>query len=252
MKKVGILTFHFSKNIYWHATAQQEKGEIISLFPKAKIHIVPNGINLDEYKTINKLSKKEYLQNYTGHGLNVEHIIISMGRLHAKKGFDILIDAFSKLDSKFYSSVLLIAGDDETEKANLEQQIKDLKLENRVFLIGSVSGQDKIDFLANADLFVLPSYNENFGNVYAESLASGTPIIASTNTPWQDIEDFNCGLWVPNEIDTIKKAIENILELDCEELGKNGKEYISKFEWKNIAKDFYELFLQIKDDYARN
>jgi len=254
MKKLWLYLFlkPFSNYIVWHATAEQEKEEILSLFPNAKVHIIPNGINLNDYKIINKLTKKEYIQKYTRKKLQAEYVIISMGRLHTKKGFDILIDAFYQLNSKFSNSVLLIAGEDETEQTNLKKQIKDLKLENRVFLIGSVSGQDKIDFLANADLFVLPSHNENFGNVYAESLASGTPIIASMNTPWQDIEKFNCGLWVSNEVDTTKKAIEHILELNCDELGENGKKYISKFEWKNIAKDFFKLFLQIKDEYARN
>jgi glycosyltransferase involved in cell wall biosynthesis len=236
----------FSKNIYWHATAQQEKEEIISLFPDAKVYIIPNGINLDEYKTINKLSNNEYVKKYAGQDLHPEYILISMGRLHAKKNFDMLIDSFARLDNKYANSVLLIAGDDETEKTNLERQIKDLNLESKVFLIGSIGGQDKVDFLANADLFVLPSHNENFGNVYAESLAAGTPIIASTNTPWEEVEKYNCGKWVNNTIEETTKAIEEILSQDLETLGENGQKYISKFEWKNIAKEFHSLFQKIQ------
>lgn len=253
IKKLWLKIFlsPFSKSIFWHATAQQEKDEILALFPNAKVYIIPNGINLNDYKTINHLSKKEYIKKYTHQDIDAEYILISMGRLHAKKGFDILIDSFSRLDDKFSNSVLLIAGEDETEKANLEEQIKNLKLENRVFLIGSVLGQDKIDFLANADLFVLPSHNENFGNVYAESLASGTPIIASKNTPWQEVEKYNCGKWVENSIDEIKNAIEDILEKDYITIGQNGKEYISKFEWKNIAKDFLDLYSKIKEENGK-
>ena len=251
MKKIWLKLFlaPFSSKIYWHATAQQEKNEIISLFPNAKVHIIPNGINLDDYKMINELSKKEYIKKYTHQDIDVDYILISMGRLHKKKGFDILINSFYHLSDKYHNSVLLIAGDDESEKVNLEEQIKILELENRVFLIGSISGQDKIDFLANADLFVLPSNNENFGNVYAESLASGTPIIASTNTPWQEIEQYNCGKWVNNTIEDTRKAIEEILACDYVAMGKKGKTYIAKFEWKNIAENFLNLYKDIKEKY---
>ena len=253
IKKIWLKIFlsPFSKSIFWHATAQQEKDEILTLFPNAKVHIIPNGINLDDYRTINKLSKREYIKKYTDKNIDAEYILISMGRLHAKKGFDILIDSFSQLNHKFSNSILLIAGEDETEKENLEKQIKNLKLENRVFLIGSVSGQDKIDFLANADLFVLPSHNENFGNVYAESLASGTAVIATENTPWEEVEKYNCGKWVKNSIDEIKNTIEDILEKEYIVMGQNGKEYISKFEWKNIAKDFLDLYSKIKEENGK-
>lgn len=236
----------FSKNIHWHATAKQEKNEIISLFPNANIHIVPNGINLDDYKVINKLSKKEYLKKYTKKNLDAKYIIISMGRLHAKKGFDILIDSFSQLDEKYSDSILLIAGDNETEKTNLEKQIKNLNLENRVFLIGSVSNQDKIDFLGNADLFVLPSHNENFGNVYVESLAAGTPIVASTNTPWEEVEEYNCGKWVENNIKETTKAIELMLSNSNKEIIGNSQKLALKYEWKNIAIKFKETFEDIR------
>jgi len=235
----------FIKDITWHATAEQEKNEILSLFSNAKVKIIPNGIDLDDYKIINKLSKKEYLKKFINQKLEVENIIVSMGRIHAKKGFDILVKAFNELDQKYKKSVVLIAGEDENELSNLKDLCKKLNIENKVFFIGKVLGQDKIDFLANADLFVLPSHNENFGNVYAESLASGTPIIASTDTPWSEVEEYNCGKWVKNSVKDTKDAIEYMLSQDLERMAENGKNYISKFEWKNVAKNFHSLFKRI-------
>jgi glycosyltransferase involved in cell wall biosynthesis len=232
----------FIKNIIWHATAQQEKVEILALFPNAKVSIIPNGINLDEYEHINIFSKKEYLKKFTNEDLEADYVIISMGRLHAKKGFDILIDAFSQLKEKYQNSILMIAGENENELEKLESQCIKLGIKNKVFFIGKVSGQDKIDFLANADLFVLPSHNENFGNVYAESLASGTPIIASTDTPWEEVIKYDCGNWVKNTVEETKNAIEDILEKDLKILGENGKAYVSKFQWKNVALEFTNVF----------
>ena len=69
--------------------------------------------------------------------------------------------------------------------------------------------QEKVDFFVNADLFVLPSHNENFGLVYVEALAAGTPVVASKNTPWEEVEDANCGKWVNNcVVETAKAMIE--------------------------------------------
>ena len=235
----------FIQNITWHATATQEKNEILALFPNAEVSIIPNGINLDEYEDINRFTKKEYLKKFVNEDLDAEYVIISMGRLHAKKGFDILIDAFSQLKEKHQNSVLLIASEDENELEKLQSQCIKLGIKNKVFFIGKVSGQDKIDFLANADLFVLPSHNENFGNVYAESLASGTPIIASTNTPWEEVIEYNCGNWVKNTVEETKNAIDELLEKDLKRLGENGKAYISKFQWKNVAIKFNNLFIKL-------
>lgn len=170
-----------------------------------------------------------------------------MGRLQKKKGFDILIDSFDETLKIFPNSVLLIAGSDEGEEENLKKQIENLNLEKNIFLVGAISGQDKIDFLANADLFCLPSHNENFGNVYVESLATGTPIVASKMTPWSEVEEYNCGKWVENSIKETSKAINEILMQDKDILEINSKNLASKYDWKNIAyrfKELYELVLE--------
>lgn len=237
----------FSRNITWHATAEEEKNDILSLFPNAKIQIIPNGIEYEKFQKSNYLTKKEYIKKFTRSETKVDpnKIVISMGRLHAKKGFDILIDSFKYTLEQFPNSFLLIAGDNETEEKKLIKQIKYLNLENNIFLVGSISGQDKIDFLANADLFCLPSHNENFGNVYTESLAAGTPIVASLNTPWKEVEKYNCGKWVKNSIEETSKAMNCLLNKDREKLRINSKKYSKRFDWKNIALDFKKLFESI-------
>jgi len=233
----------FAEKIIWHATSQQEKEEILFHYPNATVETIPNGIYMDEFKNYNKLNKKEYIQNYTNIMVDkIDKIIISIGRLQKKKGFDILIDSFYKISKKYSDSYLLIAGQDEGEKENLLKQIERLRLTNRVFLIGSIKGQDKTDFLANADLFVLPSYNENFGNVYLESLAAGTPVIASKNTPWSDVEKADCGKWVTNNIDEIADAILKMFENNHKQIQNNAKLLAKEYDWENIAFQFKKVF----------
>ncbi|MCV5283340.1 glycosyltransferase, partial [Escherichia coli] len=86
------------------------------------------------------------------------------------KGLDILIKSFTNLLSDFPESILVIAGPDEGEKENLFDLIAKNKMQDNIFIIDSIYGRDKLLFLNAADVFALPSHNENFGNVYLESL----------------------------------------------------------------------------------
>jgi glycosyltransferase involved in cell wall biosynthesis len=233
------------KNITWHATAQQEKDEILSIYPNAKVEIIPNGIEYDKFQISNTLSKREYSKKFINQDIEPNKIVVSMGRLQKKKGFDILIDSFYETLKSFPNSILLIAGGNEGEEKNLKNQIKSLNLENSVFLIGAIEGQDKIDFLANADLFCLPSHNENFGNVYVESLATGTPIVASKMTPWSEVKAYDCGKWVDNTIKETSKAMNEVLEKDRETMKINSRKLAFNYDWKTIANNFKNLYERI-------
>lgn len=237
----------FSNKVIWHATAQQEKQEILTLFPTAKVAIIPNGIAYEDFQDSTSLSKHDFMKRFANTNCDVDKIVISMGRLQEKKGFDILIKSFSSILSEYPTARLLIAGQDEGERSSLVELIKTLELSEHVFLIGPISGKDKVDFLANADLFALPSHNENFGNVYVESLAAGTPVVASTNTPWSEVVEAECGLWVPNTIEDTSSAIFTLLKQDRETIRTNSKQHAKKYYWNNIAQQFKDLFNRMGD-----
>lgn len=238
----------FANSIYWHATATQEKDDILSVFPNAKVEIIPNGIDCERFQNANILDKEAYMQKYAKENIDADKIIVSMGRLQKKKGFDILIDAFVDVSKVYPRAKLFIAGEDEGEKENLMKQIQKYDLTDKVFLTGNIQDQDKIDFLANADLFVLPSHNENFGNVYVESLASGTPIVASTGTPWEEVEAYYCGKWVDNTISETANAMIEMLEKNRDEVRENSLKLSRKYDWKKIAKDFKALYEKMRDE----
>lgn len=232
----------FAYAVVWHATADQERDEILAIFPDVKVAIIPNGIAYDIFQNVTILSPDQLSKKYANTTVTIDKVIISMGRLQKKKGFDVLIDAFVKVLEKFPKAKLFIAGQDEGEKENLMRQIEVLGIAGKVFLTGPINGQDKIDFLANADLFVLPSHNENFGNVYIESLAAGTPIVASKNTPWSEVDEADCGRWVNNSVEETANAIIEMLVKDREQMRINAKKLAKKYDWKSIALQFREMF----------
>ena len=115
-------------------------------------------------------------------------------------------------------AVLVLAGSDLIGyRKDIERMIKELGLEDSVVITGEVAGEEKDCLVANADVFVLPSYSENFGIVVAEAMAWGRPVIASTGTPWQEVPDVGAGWWVKPEEDALAQAL-------YEALGKRRKE----------------------------
>lgn len=143
--------------------------------------------------------------------------LLFMGRLHPIKAIDRLLDALSVSDLFRKSPyTLTIAGPESDYKQTLVEQIRALKLIDKVIFIGAVQGECKEQLYANALVTVLPSHSENFGNVVIESLAQGTPVIASTGTPWQRLETDEAGSWVSNDSAALQQAIEAYLTMSAE------------------------------------
>ena len=241
-----LLINPFKKRIVWHATSNQEKQEIHKYFKNPTIFIVPNGINQNEFILNSEFNKEAYIREITKSKITFDYLIVSMGRLYAKKGFDILIKSFELLIQDYPNAILCIAGSNDGEYDNLIKLIDDLELDGKVFLVGELKDEAKLKFYNSADVFVLPSHNENFGNVYLESLISGTPIVASTNTPWSDVNNMQSGKWVPNTIEDTANAIKELLEYDNKEvLMKNAKNHALRYSWDSVAKSFMVNYKKI-------
>lgn len=207
--------------------------------------LIPNGIDVEQFGRVRSLPRDEYMKRFAKVDRHPKIIIVSMGRLHRVKGFDVLIDAFARLLADFGGAVLLVAGGDDGEKRSLENQIARLNLVGKVFLVGEVSGQDKVDFLAGGDLFALPSHSENFGNAYLEAMAAGLPVVASTGTPWRGVEAAGCGRWVENSVEATYSAMTDVLRRDTKAMGRLARDYAKQFDWQGVAARFKAVFSEM-------
>lgn len=250
-KKLWLKLFikPFLSNLWWHLTAIDEKNDLLSVFQGAKSLVIPNGIDTRFIMIKDYEKNKLFFKKYSEEVAENSKIIVSLGRMHKKKGFDILIKAYKKVKENIQEAVLFIAGEDFGEKANLQNLISSHNLLDKVFLVGHIEGEEKINFLKNADVFALPSNHENFGLVYGEALAAGTPIVASKYTPWQNADKYNFGRWCENTPDHFADAIIEILQLDSIRMGMNGRKYIEEnFSWDKIAKEFLLKINEINYD----
>jgi glycosyltransferase involved in cell wall biosynthesis len=144
-----------------------------------------------------------------------KRFLLFLGRLHVKKGVDLLIDAFARVACPDLS--LVIAGPDPTGwKAELQQRIRRAGIEARVLWTGQLGGDLKWGALRAADAFILPSHQENFGVVVAEALACATPVLISNRVDiWREIQSDGAGLVDADTLQGTVTLIENWLRLDA-------------------------------------
>lgn len=169
--------------------------------------------------------------------------VLFLGRIHPIKAVENLIDAVTVVSGKGTSCRLTIAGGgDAGYIASLKQRAARLQ---GVAFIGEVSEEGKAELFAQADVLVLPSYSENFGMVVAEALAHGVPVIASTNTPWEEVEAKGCGLWVNNAPESLAAALVKMSSSDRRTMGERGREWMrAEFAWEMQAQRVYSWYAE--------
>ena len=111
---------------------------------------------------------------------------------------------------------------------------------------GPVFGAAKLDAYRAADIFVLPTLNENFGMTVAESLAAGTPVIATKGAPWAALETERCGWWIDHGVEPLAAALKVAMatpRAGLEAMGTRGRAWMMRdFGWDRIALDMLAVY----------
>lgn len=199
--------------------------------PGINLTVIPNGVVFPEH-----------VSHVEGDGVLR---LLYVGRLHPIKGIENLLNAGRILNEKYeraWSLTIAGSGDPEYVKSLLER-IAQLSLRGQVTLVGGVIGAEKEKLFACADVLILPSFSENFGLVVAEALAHAVPVIASTGTPWAEVEKRGCGLWVDNSPEGLAEAISRIRDKALPEMGVRGRAWMKgEFGWETIAAKMFDTY----------
>jgi glycosyltransferase involved in cell wall biosynthesis len=233
----------------FHATSEMEADSIRQYGLKQPIAIVPNGVEIPAEAAEYPRRLLE-LQFPPLHG---RRWLLFMGRLHPKKGLDMLIGAWRTLQSQFPDWHLLVAGPDQVGlRSSLEAMVADAgALRESITYTGMLDGAAKHSALANADVFVLPTRSENFGIAVAEALAHGTPVVTTTAAPWSDLTAVDCGWWVePNQF-AIANALAEAMSRTSSQLadqGRRGRQMVTeKYSWDGAAARMIAAYRWILD-----
>ena len=223
----------------FHATALSEAESIRALGFKQPIAVIANGVQLPQHPQLSGIN----------HQSSEKRTALFLSRINPKKGLLMLLDAWKRISPDGWR--LVIAGNDDSNHLPVvERKIRELSLQDQVEVAGPLFGEAKEAAYRQADLFVLPSYSENFGIVVAEALGYGVPVLTTTGCPWQELQTEGCGWWVEPTPAAIEVGLNQALSTKNEELfemGRRGRQLVEdKYQWPGIAdrmQEFYEWIL---------
>lgn len=225
-------------------TAEGERDAVDFLRLAPPTFVVPNGLHLSAFDP-----------NVSGfrahHALERKELIAWMGRLVPVKGLDVLLKAFAGVARKRPQALLVLIGPDtENYGATLRRLIVDLEIPaDRVLFIGMLQGAQKRAALAAADLFVMPSYTENFALAAVEAMAMGRPVIVSRGVKIApDIEKAGAGSVVAPEPDELRGAMERLLDDTAARraMGNAARAFAMRYGWPAVVgqlEDAYQVMI---------
>ena len=222
-----------------HATAESEKENLLKLGYNNKIEVVANGIDVDSIVMKDNWERKKN--------------ILFLSRVHVKKGIEFLLGAVAMIKEQLDGYTINIAGEGESEYIlSLKNKAKELGISDMVNFCGGVYGEKKWKLFREADVFILPTYSENFGIVVGEALACGTPVITTKGTPWEELNTEHCGWWTEIGAEATKEALLSFLTLsedELKEMGNNGRKLVENmYSTRKIAQEMYSLYNKIHKD----
>jgi glycosyltransferase involved in cell wall biosynthesis len=223
-----------------HVTSEAERREAESAGAPGPFAVVPFGIDVP---ALSSLTSQNWIRMPCSRA--TPRTLLFLGRIHPIKNIDSLIKAFALANISGWH--LRIVGPDEVGyQEYLRTLARTEGVGDSVSIEGPVFGPEKSHLLTQSDLLVLPSHSENFGAVVAEALAHGTPVIASTGTPWSVLESEGCGWWSEPAPDSLADAIRTASSLQPETLramGARGRVYVqSQLTWQTCARKMSAVY----------
>ncbi len=200
---------------------------------QTRFEVVPNGVNADEFAHLE--GREAFRARYD---LGDATVCLFMGRLHSRKGVEVLVRAFRQ--SNFTDARLVIVGPDEGMLATL-QAIKD----DRTVITGYLDGQDRLAALAAADIFCLPATGEGLSMAALEALAAGLPVILSPGCNLPEVTQYGAGLIVEPQVEPLAAALRDLLA-DTERravMRVAGRALVrERFTWASVAERLERLY----------
>ena len=179
-----------------------------------------------------------------------KRMVLFLGRLNFKKGLDLLARALGEVCRQRDDVHLFIAGpDDEGYGTQVRRWLEDEAVLGRATFSGMILGREKAAALAAADVFVLPSYSENFGIAVVEALAAGLPVVISNRVNiWREVALAGAGIVINCDVAELTRALLEVLDNRAmrQEMGEAGRRLArEKFSWQTAGDQLVRLYHEV-------
>ena len=233
------------------AATEKEKEELIRHYgaPPERISVIPCGVNLDLFRPVDKEIAKQQL------GFGDKKIILFVGRIEPLKGIGQLLRAMTYLQNSHRPRLVIIGGDEHShhEMERLKRLSGDLQIEDSVIFLGLIKHEKLPYFYSAANTCVIPSYYESFGLVALESMACGTPVVATNVGDLKSIiHQGETGYVV---MDNTPRSLADKITLILSKPSLDMKSALSirasvtPFSWSNIAQRIIKEYREVLADY---
>lgn len=226
----------------FHATSDAEATSIRRLGFAQPIAVIPNAVTGPHLLPVKSLDRSQLKQ------------ALFLSRIHPKKGLLDLINAWGLVRPAHWR-LSIVGGDELGHRREVEALICSQGLQDTITVASQANDEEKWLLYAESDLFILPSYSENFGVVVAEALLMGLPVITTTATPWSVIEEMHCGWYIAPGVGSLKTALERAFASPAEQLGAmgaRGRQVVAdRFDWEQVALQMAEFYRWMIDGGTR-
>jgi len=229
-----------------HFTAEEERTLASRYVFQTPGIVVPLGLDLSEYEKLP--NRGAFRSRYPE--IDDKRILLFFGRLNFKKGLDILVRASAEVARARNDVHLVFAGpDNEGYGDKIKTWLKEEGILDRATFTGMLLGDDKLAVLRDADLFVLPSYSENFGISVVEAMACGLPVVISDKVNiWREVAAGGAGRVAPCDADRFAEIMLELLDNPDlgRQMGEKGKTLVKeKYDWSKVGLALEEVYRSI-------
>jgi glycosyltransferase involved in cell wall biosynthesis len=224
-----------------HALNADEAALLRPLRLSAPVEVVPNGVFLDEVDPLP--TPGDFRRRHAA--LGADPFVLFLGRLDAKKGLDLLVDAFKLVLARRPETRLVIAGPDYGALAPTTDHAARIGVADRLHGVGPLYGRDKFAAMIDASLFCLPSRQEGFSMAVVEAMACGRPVVISRECHFPEVAGRDAGLIAPLEAAGLAHALTALLENPprAQRMGAAGRALIAeRYTWPSIARRLVEAY----------
>ena len=223
-----------------HALTRAEADQYVAFGAQCPIVIIPNGVDVPSH-----VDPALFLGSFPT--VAGKRIVLFLGRLHPKKGLDVLLESWALLAPLFPEAQLVIAGPDcEGMQDRLTTFVSQHDLQGSVLFTGMLDGTMKWSALAAAEAFVLPSHSEGLSVSVLEAMGVGLPVIVTTACNLPEVAEYRAGWQIEPTLDRLTSAVSDLLNnsaVQNAEIGTRGAALVqAHFTWATVARQMADVY----------